>query len=127
MPSATLWPDPKAIISPLSIPAWKLIPMVCLWYLNTLSGIRPILLSAPSIIRPLVNYPLKEKIISFGAYLLSRLLLGINIHDTAGLKLFRRPVLEKSSFPIINKNYAIDLNFFPLPTGLIHPYLRSSY
>jgi glycosyltransferase involved in cell wall biosynthesis len=58
----------------------------------------------------LVKYPFERKVISFGAYVISRLLLDLNIRDTqAGLKLFRRPVLEKVLPRLLVKNYAIDL------------------
>jgi len=67
----------------------------------------------------LVNYPFERKIISFGAYFISRFLLGINIHDTqAGLKLFRRPVLEKVLPRLLIKNYAIDLELLSVANRL---------
>ncbi|MFA6007706.1 MAG: glycosyltransferase family 2 protein [Candidatus Shapirobacteria bacterium] len=66
-----------------------------------------------------VNYPLDRKIISFGAYLISRFLLGINVHDTqAGLKIFRRPVLEKVLPRLLVKNYAIDLEILSVANRL---------
>jgi len=66
-----------------------------------------------------VIYPLDRKIISFGAHLISRFLLGINVHDTqAGLKIFRRPVLEKVLPRLLVKNYAIDLEILAVANHL---------
>jgi glycosyltransferase involved in cell wall biosynthesis len=57
-----------------------------------------------------VVYPLERKIISFGARIISKYLLDINVHDTqAGLKIFRRPVLEKVLPRLLVKSYAFDL------------------
>lgn len=67
----------------------------------------------------LVKYPFERKLLSFGAYIVSRYLLGINIHDTqAGLKLFRRPVLEKVLPRLLIKNYAIDLEILSVANHL---------
>jgi len=67
----------------------------------------------------LINYPFERKVISFGAYLISRFLLNLNIHDTqAGLKLFRRPVLEKVLPRLLIKNYAIDLEILSVSNRL---------
>ena len=67
----------------------------------------------------LINYPFERKVISFGAYLISRFLLNLNIHDTqAGLKLFRRPVLEKVLPRLLIKNYAIDLELLSVSNRL---------
>lgn len=66
-----------------------------------------------------VNYPLDRKIISYGAHLISRFLLGINIHDTqAGLKIFRRPVLTKVLPRLLVKNYAFDLEILTVANYL---------
>lgn len=66
-----------------------------------------------------VQYPLDRKIISFGAHLISRFLLGLNIHDTqAGLKIFRRPVLEKVLPRLLVKSYAIDLEILSVSNYL---------
>lgn len=57
-----------------------------------------------------VNYPFDRKIVSFGAFLIARFLLGINIKDTqAGLKIFKRKVLIKVLPRLLVKNYAFDL------------------
>jgi glycosyltransferase involved in cell wall biosynthesis len=57
-----------------------------------------------------VNYPLDRKILSFGYYLLIRILFNLPCHDTqTGLKLFRAQVV-KDVFPrILVKQFAFDL------------------
>ncbi|HOY61076.1 MAG TPA: glycosyltransferase [Candidatus Woesebacteria bacterium] len=66
-----------------------------------------------------VNYPLDRKIISFGAHLISKFLLGIDIRDTqAGLKIFRRQVLEKVLPRLLIKSYAIDLEILSVANHL---------
>ncbi len=66
-----------------------------------------------------VHYPLDRKIISFGAHLISRFLLGINVHDTqAGLKIFKRPVLIKVLPRLLVKNYAFDLEILSVANRL---------
>lgn len=66
-----------------------------------------------------VSYPFQRKVISFGAYLISKYLLGISLHDTqAGLKIFRRPVLEKVLPRLLVKKYAIDLEILSVANYL---------
>jgi glycosyltransferase involved in cell wall biosynthesis len=66
-----------------------------------------------------VDYPLDRKIISFGAHIISRFLLGINVRDTqAGLKIFRRPVLAKVLPRLLVKRYAIDLEILAVANYL---------
>ena len=66
-----------------------------------------------------VKYPLDRQIISFGAHLIARLLLGINVHDTqAGLKIFKRKVLVKVLPRLIVKNYAFDLEILSVANKL---------
>lgn len=66
-----------------------------------------------------VNYPLERKIISTLAHIYSRLFLGINLTDTqAGLKIFRREVLEKVLPRLLVKNYAIDLEILSVASHL---------
>jgi len=58
----------------------------------------------------LVDYPFKRKVLSFFAWIYAGLFLDINVHDTqAGLKIFRRQVLENVLPRLLVKNYAIDL------------------
>jgi glycosyltransferase involved in cell wall biosynthesis len=66
-----------------------------------------------------VNYPFDRKIISFGAHLISKYLLDINVYDTqAGLKIFRRIVLEKVLPRLLVKRYAIDLEILAVANHL---------
>lgn len=66
-----------------------------------------------------VRYPIDRKIISFGAYLIARFLLRINVHDTqAGLKIFKRKVLVKVLPRLIVKNFAFDLEILSVANRL---------
>jgi len=57
-----------------------------------------------------INYPSDRKIISFAYQIFVRLFTGLNVRDTqAGLKIFRRPVLEKVLPRLLVKAYAFDL------------------
>lgn len=66
-----------------------------------------------------VNYPLDRRIISFGAQIISRVLLGIKVRDTqAGLKIFKRKVLIKVLPRLLVKNYAFDLEILAVANHL---------
>lgn len=57
-----------------------------------------------------VNYPLERRIISFFAQLYAKYFLDLKITDTqAGLKIFKRKVLEKVLPKLLVKQYAFDL------------------
>ncbi|MDQ5951328.1 MAG: dolichyl-phosphate beta-glucosyltransferase [Patescibacteria group bacterium] len=57
-----------------------------------------------------VNYTLQRKFFSLGYYFLVKLLFGINVKDTqAGIKIFRRKVLEKILPRLLEKRFAGDL------------------
>ena len=57
-----------------------------------------------------VNYPFNRRIISFGAQIISKYLLGINVKDTqAGLKIFKSKVLKVVLPRLLIKGYAFDL------------------
>lgn len=57
-----------------------------------------------------INYPLDRRILSFLAQMFARILLNLPISDTqAGLKIFRRKVLEKTLPRLLVKHYAFDL------------------
>lgn len=67
----------------------------------------------------MVNYPINRKILSFFAWIFARYLLGINVHDTqAGLKIFKRKVLETVLPRLLVKNYAIDLEILSVANHL---------
>ncbi|RKZ28298.1 glycosyltransferase family 2 protein [bacterium] len=58
----------------------------------------------------MVNYPFKRVILSMGYQFLNKLLFNLNLTDTqAGLKLFRREVLEEILPKVLVKKYAFDL------------------
>ncbi len=57
-----------------------------------------------------VNYPASRKILSFGYYYLVKFLFGIKVHDTqAGIKIFKKEVLEKILPKLLEKKFAGDL------------------
>jgi glycosyltransferase involved in cell wall biosynthesis len=57
-----------------------------------------------------VNYPLKRKILSNGYYYFIRLFFNLKIRDTqAGIKVFRKQVLEKILPRLMEKKFAGDL------------------
>lgn len=57
-----------------------------------------------------VNYPFIRKVLSNGYYLFVKLLFGIKIHDTqAGIKVFRKKVLQKILPLLVEKKFAGDL------------------
>lgn len=57
-----------------------------------------------------VYYPLNRKILSYGYYFLVKTMFGINVHDTqAGIKVFRKQVLEKILPRLLEKKFAGDL------------------
>ncbi|MCX6726204.1 MAG: glycosyltransferase [Candidatus Shapirobacteria bacterium] len=67
----------------------------------------------------MVNYPLNRKILSIFAWIFAKNLLNINVHDTqAGLKIFKRAVLEKVLPRLLVKNYAIDLEILAVANHL---------
>lgn len=66
-----------------------------------------------------VKYPLDRRIISFGAHLIARFLLGINVHDSqAGLKIFKRSVLTRVLPRLLVKGYAFDLEILSVANRL---------
>lgn len=57
-----------------------------------------------------VNYPWQRKIVSFGYRIVTRLLFGLKIRDTqAGIKFYRREVLEKTLPRLMVKAFAFDI------------------
>lgn len=66
-----------------------------------------------------VTYPLDRKILSNLAYLFARIMLGIKVRDTqAGLKIFKRKVLEKVLPRLLVKRYAFDLEILSVANHL---------
>lgn len=66
-----------------------------------------------------IQYPLSRQLVSFGAHLMAKYLLSINIKDTqAGLKIFKRQVLEKVLPRLLVKNYAFDLEILSVANHL---------
>ncbi len=67
----------------------------------------------------MVNYPFERRFISLGAQIIAKLLLNINVKDTqAGLKIFKRKVLEKVLPRLLVKNYAFDLEILSVARHL---------
>lgn len=57
-----------------------------------------------------VTYPILRRVLSVGYYLAVKILFGIKVHDTqAGIKIFKKPVLEKILPRLIEKKFAGDL------------------
>jgi len=57
-----------------------------------------------------INYPLERKILSLGFYWLVRLLFNFKVKDTqAGIKIFKKEVLEKVLPVLLVKSYAFDV------------------
>ena len=57
-----------------------------------------------------VKYSLSRKILSYGYYYLVKTLFGLNVRDTqAGIKVFRKKVLEKILPRLVEKKFAGDL------------------
>ena len=57
-----------------------------------------------------VEYPFIRKILSDGYYMIVKMLFGIRVHDTqAGIKIFKKRVLEKILPRLVEKKFAGDL------------------
>jgi glycosyltransferase involved in cell wall biosynthesis len=66
-----------------------------------------------------VNYPLSRKILSQGYYFIVKFLFGIKIHDTqAGIKIFRKNVLERILPRLVEKKFAGDLEMLVVADAL---------
>jgi hypothetical protein len=67
----------------------------------------------------IVKYPFERKVISLGAQIISRVLLGLKVRDTqAGLKIFKRKVLIKVLPRLLVKSYAFDLEILSVANRL---------
>jgi len=66
-----------------------------------------------------VNYSLQRKILSLGYYIFVKLLFGVNVKDTqAGIKIFRKKVLEKILPRLVEKKFAGDLEILVVANKL---------
>jgi len=58
----------------------------------------------------IINYSLQRKFLSYGYYVIVKVLFGINVRDTqAGIKIFRKSVIEKVLPRLLEKKFAGDL------------------
>ena len=65
------------------------------------------------------SYPFIRKVYSFGYHALVRLLFGLNLKDTqAGLKIFRRKVLEDVMPRLLVKKHAFDIEILSVARRL---------
>lgn len=66
-----------------------------------------------------VQYPLSRKILSTGYYVFVKMLFGVKIHDTqAGIKIFRKKVIERVLPRLVEKQFAGDLEIIVVATLL---------
>ena len=66
-----------------------------------------------------VKYSLFRKVLSYGYYLLVKLLFGIKVRDTqAGIKIFKKNVLEKVLPRLVEKRFAGDLEILVVANTL---------
>lgn len=57
-----------------------------------------------------VSYPVSRKILSYGYYYLVKMLFGVAIHDTqAGIKIFKKKLLQKMLPVLVEKKFSGDL------------------
>src|SRR3989344_4166259 len=57
-----------------------------------------------------VNYPLMKKVLSYGYYYIVKFLFGINVKDTqAGIKIYKKKVLQRVLPRLLEKKFAGDL------------------
>ena len=66
-----------------------------------------------------VNYSLQRKILSYGYYLFVKLLFGISVQDTqAGIKIYKKNVIEKVLPRLVEKKFAGDLEVLVVANSL---------
>jgi len=57
-----------------------------------------------------LNYPLSRKIMSFGYYIILKLLFHLNVHDTqTGIKLFKSEIIKPIACELTVSGYAFDI------------------
>lgn len=67
----------------------------------------------------IVNYPLRRKILTYGYYMLVKLLFGLKVRDTqTGLKAYKRQVLEKVLPRLLVKKFAFDIEVLAVANHL---------
>ena len=67
----------------------------------------------------IVEYSLQRKILSYGYYLFVKILFGINVRDTqAGIKIYKKSVLEKVLPRLIEKKFCGDLEILVVSSQL---------
>lgn len=70
----------------------------------------------------MVKYSTERKILSFGYYLIVKILFGLRIHDTqAGIKIFKNNVLKKILPLLVEKKFAGDLEMLVVSETLGFP------
>ncbi len=68
-----------------------------------------------------VNYPLQRKVLSWGYRQLVKIMFGLNVRDTqAGLKFFKREVLEDILPHLVVKKYAFDIEILAVAKARGH-------
>lgn len=66
-----------------------------------------------------VNYSLTRKVLSYGYYLFVKILFGIAVHDTqAGIKIYKKNVIEKVLPRLVEKKFAGDLEILVVANSL---------
>jgi len=67
----------------------------------------------------IVKYSIERKILSFGYYIFVKFMFGIKVHDTqAGIKIFKKNVLEKILPRLVEKKFAGDLEMLVVADSL---------
>jgi len=66
-----------------------------------------------------INYSLQRKILSYGYYLFVKFLFGVSVKDTqAGIKIYRKNVIEKVLPRLVEKKFAGDLEVLVVANSL---------
>jgi len=66
-----------------------------------------------------VNYSFTRRILSYGYYVFVKLLFGVSVHDTqAGIKIYKKNVIEKVLPRLVEKKFAGDLEILVVANSL---------